>query len=70
ICAQAAGTRPGPSPVERRGLAGIAVKVLGEEALDLETLSRRRKRALGDQPLLQGLGDFFFEGDNPLHPER
>ncbi|TAJ08775.1 MAG: ATPase [Nitrospirae bacterium] len=46
------------------------VKVLGEEALDLEGLSRRRKRALGNQTLPQGLGDFFFEGDDPLHPER
>lgn len=46
------------------------VKVLSEEALDLESLSRRRKRALGDQALPQGLGDFFFEGDDPLHPGR
>jgi MoxR-like ATPase len=46
------------------------VKVLGEEALDLEGLARRRKRALGDQPLPQGLGDFFFEGNDPLHPGR
>lgn len=46
------------------------VKVLGEEALDLEGLSRRRKRVLGDQPLPQGLGDFFFESDDPLHPDR
>jgi MoxR-like ATPase len=46
------------------------IKVLGEEALDLEALSARRKRALGGQPLPQGLGDFFFEGDNPLHPDR
>jgi len=46
------------------------VKVLGDEALDLEGLSRRRKRTLGNQPLPQGLGDFFFEGDDPLHPER
>jgi MoxR-like ATPase len=46
------------------------VNVLGEEALDLEGLARRRKRALGDQPLPQGLGDFFFEGDDPLHPGR
>jgi MoxR-like ATPase len=46
------------------------IKVLGEEALDLEALSARRKRALGSQPLPQGLGDFFFEGDNPLHPDR
>lgn len=46
------------------------IKVLGEDALDLEGMSRRRKRALGDQPLPQGLGDFFFEEDDPLHPER
>lgn len=46
------------------------IKVLGEEALDLEGLSRKRKRALGDQPLPQGLGDFFFEGNDPLHPDR
>jgi len=46
------------------------VKVLGEEALDLEALSLRRKRALGSQPLPQGLGDFFFESDDPLHPDR
>lgn len=46
------------------------VQVLSEEALDLEGLARRRKRALGDQPLPQGLGDFFFEGDDPLHPDR
>jgi len=46
------------------------VKVLGEEALDLEGMSRRRKRALGDQPLPKGLGDFFFEGNDPLHPDK
>ena len=46
------------------------MKVLGEEALDLEGLSRRRRRTLGSQPLPQGLGDFFFEGNDPLHPDR
>jgi MoxR-like ATPase len=45
-------------------------KVLGEEALDLEGLSKRRARALGGQALPQGLGDFFFEGNDPLHPDR
>lgn len=45
-------------------------KVLGEEALDLDALSRRRSRALGNQAMPQGLGDFFFEGDDPLHPDR
>ena len=46
------------------------IKVLGEEALDLQSLSQRRKRVLGDQPLPQGMGDFFFESDDPLHPGR
>lgn len=46
------------------------VKVLGEEALDLDAQARRRQRALGDQPLPRGLGDFFFESDGPLHPDR
>ncbi len=46
------------------------IKVLGEEALDLPTQSRKRKRALGDQALPRGLGDFFFESDDPLHPGR
>ncbi len=46
------------------------VKVLGEDALDLDALAKRRKRALGDQDLPKGLGDFFFEGDDPLHPDR
>ena len=46
------------------------VKVLGEDALDLDALAKRRKRALGDQDLPKGLGDFFFQGDDPLHPDR
>ena len=43
-------------------------KVLGEEALDLDAMAQRRKRAFGDHRLPRGLGDFFFEDDNPLHP--
>ena len=46
------------------------LKVLGNEELDLESLAKRRARALGNQPLPHGLGDFFFEGDDPLHPDR
>lgn len=45
-------------------------KVLGDEALDLEAQARRRTRALGDQALPRGLGDFFFGSDDPLHPDR
>ncbi len=46
------------------------IRVLGEEAQDLEGQARRRKRALGEQALPRGLGDFFFESDDPLHPDR
>jgi MoxR-like ATPase len=46
------------------------IKVLGEEALDLDQLSRQRKRAIGSEAFPKGLGDFFFEEDDPLHPGR
>ncbi len=43
--------------------------VLGEEALDLEELARRKRRALGGQHSPLGLGDLFFSPDDPLHPD-
>ena len=46
------------------------INVLGEDVLDLEELSRQRKRMIGEQNLPRGLGDFFFEPDDPLHPDR
>jgi len=46
------------------------MKVLGAEALDLDSLARRRSHALGGQGLPQGLGDFFFDEDSPLHPDH
>ncbi len=45
-------------------------KVLGEEALDLDALAKRRSHALGGQGLPKGLGDFFFDEDSPLHPDH
>lgn len=44
-------------------------KVLGEEALDLESLAAKKRRALGNERLPMGLGDFFFEEGSPLHPD-
>ena len=44
-------------------------KVLGEEALDLDALAARNRRALGEERLPMGLGDFFFSDDSPLHPD-
>jgi hypothetical protein len=43
--------------------------VLGEEAADLEELARTRRRALGGQHAPMGLGDLFFDPDDPLHPD-
>ena len=43
--------------------------VLGDEAADLESLARRKRRLLGGQHAPLGLGDLFFSPDDPLHPD-
>jgi hypothetical protein len=43
---------------------------LGQDALDLEKMAERRKRSLGGDSLPMGLGDFFFDIQDPLHPDR
>ncbi|RMF42364.1 MAG: ATPase [Planctomycetota bacterium] len=43
---------------------------LGEDALDLESLARRRSGRSRDSAMPLGLGDFFFDADDPLHPDR
>src|SRR5438309_970136 len=43
--------------------------VLGEEAADLEELARRKRRGLHGQHTPMGLGDLFFDQDDPLHPD-
>lgn len=42
---------------------------LGDEALDLQRLAERKKQSLGGNALPMGLGDFFFDPNNPLHPD-
>ena len=44
-------------------------KVLGEEAIDLDGLAAKNRRSIQDEGLPIGLGDFFFNEDNPLHPD-
>ncbi len=43
---------------------------LGEEATDLENFAKKRKQALGGNILPMGLGDFFFNPEDPLHPDH
>lgn len=45
-------------------------RCLGEEAVDLETLAERKQRTLGGDSVPLGLADFFFDPDDPLHPDR
>ena len=57
-------------PLSRDELWHEAVlKVLGEEAFDLDILAERKQRALGSDRLPMELGDFFFGEDSPLHPD-
>lgn len=44
-------------------------KCLGEEAGDLQSLAERRSQSLGGNMVPMGLGDFFFDPDDPLHPD-
>ncbi|QDU78460.1 Denitrification regulatory protein NirQ [Polystyrenella longa] len=44
-------------------------RCLGPEALDLESMSDQRKQNLGGNFLPMGLGDFFFNSNDPLHPD-
>ncbi len=56
-------------PGSWNSLFAVAVRqVLGDEALDMESLAERRRRE-GLMPNMQ-LGDFFFDEDNPLNPDR
>ena len=36
---------------------------------DLQSLAARKQQSLGGNIVPLGLGDFFFTGDDPLHPD-
>ena len=42
---------------------------LGEDALDLNTMAEQKHRSLGGSAVPLGLGDFFFDPRDPLHPD-
>ncbi len=45
------------------------VACLGDDALDLEGAHERRSRSLGANSIPHGLGDFFLDPDDPMHPD-
>ena len=51
-------------------MAGGARTVPRCEALDLEALAERERQTLGGDAVPLGLGDFFFDANDPLHPDR
>jgi MoxR-like ATPase len=46
------------------------LKCLGDDALDLQSLAERKTRTLGGNSVPLGLGDFFFDPNDPLHPDQ
>lgn len=46
------------------------VQCLGDDALDLNNLSKRKQQSLGGEFTPMGLGDFFHSPDDPLHPDN
>ena len=46
------------------------LKCLGDDALDLQALAERKARTLGGNSIPLGLGDFFFDPNDPLHPDH
>ena len=42
---------------------------LGEDAHDLDAIAKRRSRSLGGESLPMGLGDFFFQPGQAMHPD-
>ncbi len=48
------------------------VNILGEEALDLDKTAEKKKQTFGggQDNFAPGLGDFFFDPESPLNPDR
>lgn len=44
-------------------------KCLGEDASDLSSLHQKKSSTLGGNAVPMGLGDFFFDPNDPLHPD-
>jgi hypothetical protein len=42
---------------------------LGDGASDLDSMAKRRKSSLGGNTMPMGLGDFFFDPSDPMHPD-
>jgi hypothetical protein len=58
-------------PISKDEVWREAIKnILGEDALNLDKMSEKKKKFSGENGIPLGLGDFFFDSDSPLHPDR
>ena len=46
------------------------MQCLGEDAVDLANLAKRKNQSLGGEFTPMGLGDFFHDPSDPLHPDK
>ena len=67
-CATRLSARTGPHGRIGELLETAIVQILGEEALDLESLAEKR-RLSGQHLPDMNLGDYFFPDDDPLNPD-
>lgn len=57
-------------PLGKDGLWRASLEAcLGDDATDLESLAQKKRQSLGGNIIPMGLGDFFFDPSNPLHPD-
>src|SRR5881275_2612502 len=56
-------------PFAEEQLLDLTVQCLGEDAVDLDDLAKRKKQSLGGEFTPMGLGDFFHDPSDPLHPD-
>jgi MoxR-like ATPase len=61
---------PGHPVGKDRLWAEALVACLGDEAADLQRLAERKRQTLGGNVAPMGLGDFFFDPRDELHPDH
>ena len=58
------------SKLDNLNWAKLLTSGIGDDYIFLnESMAKNKRRALGQEKLPMGLGDFFFSDESPLHPD-